>query len=227
MSFDDRLLLLFNSDGNVFLDSVMLTLTSGFTWIPLYLGLLIIVIKNNESLVQVLWAITCFLLCVGFSDVIADFIVKPSVARLRPCNEPSLAGIVRIVNGYTDNSYSFFSAHASNTMSIAVLGAWLIRSRLLTTALVSWSLLNCYTRLYLAMHYPTDIIVGLICGVLVGSLTYMLYIFVYRRMTHSPRFVSSHYTRTGYSLADVGVTTLLIISSILYAIISATYKYEL
>ena len=78
----------------------MLTYTSGFTWIPLYVGLLYLVIKNNETMLQILWAVLCFAICIFISDLLADGIVKPLVHRYRPCSDPSIKYIVDIANGY-------------------------------------------------------------------------------------------------------------------------------
>ena len=80
-NIDQDLLFLFNGSPSLFVDNLALTLTSGLTWIPLYLSLLYVVIKNNDTMKQILLAIACVMLCVIISDGVADFIIKPLVAR--------------------------------------------------------------------------------------------------------------------------------------------------
>lgn len=223
LSLDQSLLLALNGSDSLYLDGLMLTYTSGFTWIPLYVGLLYLVIKNNETMLQILWAVLCFAICIFISDLLADGIVKPLVHRYRPCSDPSIKYIVDIANDYRSSDFSFYSAHASNTMSIAMLSLLIVRNRLFTVFMISWSLLNCYTRLYLGMHYPSDIIVGLALGMVVGYLTYLLYRVVFVKISQNPNYISTYYSKTGYALSDINVVLLLIVICLLYGIIKALY----
>ena len=102
-------------------------------------------------------------------------IVKPLVARWRPTHDPEIGMLVDVVDGYRGGNYGFFSAHACNTFSIAVFFSLLMRFRPLVAAMILWSLTNCWTRLYLGVHYPGDITVGLIWGGIVGYVVYRLY----------------------------------------------------
>ena len=113
-------------------------------------------------------------LCYLLAGAVDDGIVKPIVARWRPTHDPVIGWQVDVVDGYRGGNFGFFSAHASNTFSIAVFFSLLVRSRLLTVSLVSWSLVNCWTRLYLGVHYPGDILCGLFWGGGVGMLVFLL-----------------------------------------------------
>ena len=86
--------------------------------------------------------------------------------------------LVKVVDGYRGGNYGFFSAHAANTFSLAVFFSLLARNRLLTCFLVGWSLVNCWTRMYLGVHYPGDILAGLLWGALVGVAVYRMYLLV-------------------------------------------------
>ena len=190
--FDKQLLLLLNGSDSVFLDWVVMTLTNALTWIPLYVSLLYVVIKANRNVRGVLMILLAAGLCVLLAGTIDDEIVKPLVARWRPGHDPEIGHLVDTVNGYRGGRYGFFSAHASNTFSLAIFFSLLMRQRVLTIGLVSWSLLNCWTRMYLGVHYPGDITVGLIWGGLMGYLVYRLYCRVTtpaqyeRRLTYIP-----------------------------------------
>ena len=94
----DRYILgLLNGSDSIFLDGVVTTLTSGFSWIPLYVALFYIVIKNNDTMEQIGLTVGCALLCVLLADGLADGIVKPLVARPRPLNDPFIRHTIDVV----------------------------------------------------------------------------------------------------------------------------------
>ena len=175
IQFDKQLLLMVNGSDSLFLDYLILTLTNALTWIPLYASLLYVVIKTNLNVREVFLILLAAGLCVLLAGTVDDEIVKPLVARWRPTHDPQIGSLVDVVNGYRGGNYGFFSAHAANTFSLAVFFSLLMRQRLLTIFLVGWSLINCYTRLYLGVHYPGDITVGLLWGGFVGWFVYWLY----------------------------------------------------
>jgi undecaprenyl-diphosphatase len=175
IQFDKHLLLMVNGSDSLFLDSLILTLTNALTWIPLYVGLLYMVIRSNPTVRDVVLILAAAGCCVLLAGAVDDGLVKPTVARWRPTHDPEIGSLVDVVNNYRGGNYGFFSAHAANTFSIAVFFSLLVRQRLLTIFLVCWSLINCYTRLYLGVHYPGDILVGLCWGGFVGWLVYQVY----------------------------------------------------
>ena len=133
---DRAALLAVNGSDSLFLDSVVHVLTTAITWLPLYLSLFYIGVKNHNSLQRIALIVGCAGLCILFAGGFDDLIVKPTVARWRPTHDPEIGMMVDVVDGYRGGKYGFFSAHAANTFSIAVFFCWLIRSRLLSTALV-------------------------------------------------------------------------------------------
>jgi len=216
-----------NGNHNMFLDTLMLVLTSGATWIPLYVALLYLVVKNNETIGQIMLIMACCALCFSLTEIVTDVIVKPAVARPRPNNDPEWMYMVHVVNGKRGVGYSFFSAHAANTFGIAMFFCLLVRNSIFSWLMATWSLVNCYTRLYLAMHYPTDIAVGLAYGAMVGSVVYAIYYVAYRHISPKQRFVSSQYTSTGYSLTDVDVVACVLVFTYLAAIIISLMMHDL
>jgi undecaprenyl-diphosphatase len=160
-------------------------------------------------------------LCVLLAGTVDDMIVKPMVGRWRPTHDPEIGLLVDIVDGYRGGRFGFFSAHASNTFSIAVFFCWLVRSRLLSLALILWSFTNCWTRLYLGVHFPGDILVGLLWGGLVGSTVYFLYYRLSRNMTSRRRFISSQYTSTGFQRSDCDVPVAVLVFTLVFALIKS------
>ena len=218
---DRSILAFFNGSDSLFVDNLAVILTSGLTWIPLYLSLLYVVIKNNETMKQIMLVIGCVILSIVLSDGVADFIVKPMVERLRPSNDPLIKYTVNVVEGIRGNSYSFFSAHASNTFCIAMFFSLLVRNKVFVVTMVSWSLINCWTRMYLGLHYPSDILVGLIWGGVSGSLACYIYIKSYLRIYKDFNYISSRYTSTGYNRFDADIVLLVLILTLLFAITKA------
>lgn len=213
IAFDKQLLLMVNGSESLFLDNLILTLTNAKTWIPLYLSLLYVVIRANKNIRDVLLLLAAVGLCVLLAGTVDDEIVKPLVARWRPTHDPEIGALVDVVNNYRGGNYGFFSAHASNTFSIAIFFSLLMRQRLLTCFLVGWSLINCYTRLYLGVHYPGDITVGLLWGGFVGWFVYWLY----GRVTIPAKYSHQH--------ALIPISTLLL--TILVAIVMAAFGVHL
>lgn len=225
IDFDQRLLLLLNGSDSLFLDHLVELLTWGFTWTPLYIALFYLVVKNNETMFQIALTVGCAALCILLADGMADGIVKPLVGRPRPSLDPYLKYIVDVVNDHRGSGFSFFSAHAANTMSLAVFFSLLVRSRLLTIVLVAWSLLNCWTRLYLGMHYPIDIVCGVLWGLVSGVASYMVYHKFYFKVSPKINYISSHYTSTGYSTTDIDVVMTVVVVVLAVAVLLSLQVY--
>lgn len=220
-TFDRAALLAVNGSDSLYLDRVAHVLTTAVTWVPFYISLLCIVVKNNDTMRKILTIVACAGLCVLLAGTVDDTIVKPLVARWRPTHDPVIGSMVDVVDGYRGGRYGFFSAHAANTFSIAVFFCWLIRSRVLSVALIIWSLTNCWTRLYLGVHFPGDILVGLIWGFIVGSAVYYLHYRLTRYQKSNYRMISSHYTSGGYETRDVSIPITVLVFTLLFALIKS------
>lgn len=153
-------------------DFMMTILTNGLTWIPLYAALVFIIFRNNSSTRGALLVIGGAALCVLLTAGTAELIAKPLFHRPRPTLDPVVSGTINIVGDLRGSGYSFFSAHAANTFGIALYVSLTAKRHLLTAVMVFWSLLNCYTRLYLGVHYPSDILVGLAFGAVAAVVAY-------------------------------------------------------
>lgn len=215
---DMQVLSLFNGSDNIMLDQMVQILTSGLTWIPLYVMLFFVVIRNNETMGQIALVVGSAIFCVLFADGLVDGIIKQLAERWRPSNDPTFKYMVQVVDDIRLKGYSFCSAHAANTMSLAVFFSLLIRSKLLTTTLVTWSLINCWTRLYLGVHYPSDILCGMMIGIIVGILVYLLYYKIYLRISPKINYISNQYTSTGYDHDDIDKVMVILMFTLIYVV---------
>jgi undecaprenyl-diphosphatase len=215
---DLALLHFFNGSQSAIYDQFILTLTNGLTWIPLYIALFIMVLKNNESMSQIFIIVGCCALGVIFSAGLDDLVIKPLVARPRPTQDLVVKYTIDTALGYRESNFSFFSAHAANTFTVAIYMIFLVRNRAFTIAIALWSLFNCYTRLYLGVHYPSDILCGLLFGAVVGSVAYWLHLRLYYKVTPHFRYVSEAYTKTGYSIGDIDMVIATLVLTFIYAI---------
>lgn len=223
IQFDKQLLLAVNGSDSLFIDGLAVALTTATTWIPLYLALFFLVLRNNESMKQILLIIGCAALCVVLAGTVDDSFVKPTVARLRPTHDLQIGMSVDVVGGYRGGSYGFFSAHAANTFSIAVFFSLLVRNGILAFLLVLWSFINCWTRMYLGVHFPGDILCGLLWGGLVGMFIYYVYYKINIRISTGMKFISSQYTSTGYQLIDIDVVINVLFFTFVYTLIRACF----
>lgn len=227
IALDQELETWFNGNGSLFLDNLVMMLTSGITWIPLYVALFVLVMKNNETMSQIMLIVGCAALCILLADGVADGIVKPLVERPRPSNDPVIKYAVDVVGNYRGSGFSFFSAHSANTMSLAVFFSFLVKDRLLTVSMLLWSLLNGWTRLYLGVHYPGDVLCGFIWGTIAGCLAYLVFYKVYFKISPKLNYISTQYTQSGYSKEDINMIISVLVITLAVAVIGALYTIRL
>lgn len=163
---DKKVFLYLNNLGDSSFDQFWMLISSTWIWVPLYIIFLYFLYKNHQlrSLVFIL-----IFLAIGatVSDQLAS-VFKYSVARLRPCHDPTLEHHMRIVK--CGGQYGFYSAHASNTFFLASFLSILLKNKLkwFPYAIFVWALVVSYSRIYLGVHFPIDILVGAFVGSLLG-----------------------------------------------------------
>ena len=172
IDLDKSLFVFLNNLGSEPFDNIWLLITKQFNWLPFFLLLLYITYKNigrKKTLVVLL----IVAVMITFSDQVTN-LIKNNVQRLRPCNDEELNGLIRIVKD--SETFSYFSGHAANSMAAMMFVFLILRQHYKYTFLIFlYPLIFAYSRIYLGLHFPLDILSGYIFGSLVGLLFYSIY----------------------------------------------------
>lgn len=169
---DTELLIYLNGLGSETYDKLWLVITNQFYWTPFFLLLFYLIYKKLGGK-QTLYLLLFIAVLITFTDQVTN-LFKYTFQRPRPCNNPEINTIIRVVQ--TRTSYSFFSGHAANTMAVATFLFFVLRRYFKYLGfLFLWPLIFAYSRIYLGLHYPGDILTGYFFGALFGSLLYLVY----------------------------------------------------
>lgn len=175
LPYERDLFLWLNDHHTAYWDTFMWMYSEKHTWIPLALvGLFIFVykVKWKEALLLLICATLVGLLC----DYVSANLIKPFFERLRPTYHPDFASLVEIVKGHRGGRYGFISNHAANGFGIVAFTSLLFRYRSLTITMATWATLTAYSRIYLGVHFISDVVGGAIWGTLIGFFVYYIYL---------------------------------------------------
>lgn len=155
------------------LDIMMLAASERLTWIPLYLFILYVAYKSLGWKALIIFVVGC-IITILLSDQVSVF-MKGYFARLRPCHNLHMIEHLRMIVG-CGGRYGFVSSHASNTMALAVVSSLIIKRKWFTSVMISYALINGYSRIYLGKHYVLDILGGYLLGLLIGWAIFELFV---------------------------------------------------
>ncbi|OBX23204.1 MULTISPECIES: phosphatase PAP2 family protein [Bizionia] len=182
VQLDTELFLYLNNLGTTSWDGFWMFYTTKFYWIPFYAVLLFLIFRTRTPKLFLITIFVIFLM-VLFTDQMTNVFKKVLVLRLRPCHDPTLEGLVRLVKSHCGGQFGFFSGHASNSMAVAVFSGLLLRFKYkyFIFLMLIWSAAMGYSRIYIGVHFPLDVICGMAFGAMSGFMFYKLDLYLQKR----------------------------------------------
>jgi len=205
---DVQLFTLLNGGHTPFLDEYLWMATNKLAWVLPIVALLVVTWRHGwRATVGVVLAVA---LTITIADQVSSSVIKQAVERLRPSHNPALEATIQLVNGYRGGMYGFVSSHAANAFGAVTLLGLMTRGRWLTLVLALWAMIVTYSRIYLGVHYPGDIVGGAIVGALAACLVYWLWKTVAPRVGASCEYTPSErrVITAAVALTAVGIAVI-------------------
>jgi undecaprenyl-diphosphatase len=198
LEWDVQALLSINALHNPWMDRFVWLLSETMVWSPAVLVLLYVLIKNKK--IETIWIVLAIALLFVFTDQVAGSVIKPLVGRLRPTRNPEVLPYLDVVNAYLGGTYGFPSNHAANAFAFAGFSALLFKNKIYSLSIFFWAAMVAFSRIYLGVHYPLDVIAGALFGFFVRldvlrpiCMVYAAFLFV-----EPGHFVPSHWLHTEF-----------------------------
>jgi len=172
---DQMLFLKINGIHNPFFDTLFFWISNKYVWIPLYVFFVVLLLKKHKK--KAVFYIVAAIVLVVLNDLISVHLFKNIFQRYRPSHNLDIQNLVHLVDGYAGGQFGFISSHASNTMALAVfmILSLSFEKKIFITLLLFWVILVSYSRIYLGVHYPADVFVGMMLGAL---LAFIMHFFI-------------------------------------------------
>jgi undecaprenyl-diphosphatase len=224
LEWDVQALLSINALHNPWMDRFAWLLSETMVWSPAVLVLLYVLIKNKK--VETIWIVLAVALLFVFTDQVAGSVIKPLVGRLRPTRNPELLSYLDVVNAYLGGTYGFPSNHAANAFAFAGFSALLFKNKVYSLSIFFWAAMVAFSRIYLGVHYPLDVIVGALFGFLSAWMFYALYVWCMRRFFSwnlGTLYRPTGYTPSLYAIKDIQLLLLVLLTILISLVISSYY----
>jgi len=182
IEFDVNLFLYLNGLHTPFWDRIMWFFSGIPQWFPLYAVIIFFIFKKYKSYGFIV--LIFLILALASSDLISVYCFKEVFQRLRPSHNLEISNVIHLLNNYKGGQYGFVSSHAANMFSIATYTLLVFNNKIYTFFIILWAILICYSRIYLGVHYPFDIICGAMLGIIVGKILYLANKKILNKKTH-------------------------------------------
>jgi undecaprenyl-diphosphatase len=172
-NIDTNIFIFLNGINSPFWDKIMWWISGTKSWIPMYAIIVAVIVYKQrwKSIITLIF----IALVVTLADQISVHAFKEVFQRLRPCHNSALQDLVHIVRNKCGGQYGFVSSHAANTFAVAFFLSRLFKNKYFSWFILIWATVVSYSRIYLGVHYPFDVIGGAILGALIGISIYILY----------------------------------------------------
>ena len=172
LEIDKKLLFALNHSHTPLFDWLMWQFSGILMWLPLYAFIIYLLVKKFKE--KALLVILIVIFAIGIADYTSVHLFKEVFKRLRPCHNPLIMDSIILVKDYCGGKYGFISSHASNSFALASISSLLLRKKYFTIIIFLWAILVSISRVYLGVHYPSDIMAGALWGSVIGFLLYKI-----------------------------------------------------
>jgi len=193
IDLDKTLFLALNHFAAPGVDPIMGFITGYIPWVLCFIAVLAMLIKQEwrPSRTRFFILLGGIILTYALTDLVSVHLFKDVFMRLRPCHEPALAGQVRLPGNHCGGQYGFVSSHAANSFGLALIASRILNRRWFTISIFSWAIIVSYSRIYMGVHYPGDVLCGLLLGCLIGLGVFALLQFILKKC-HPGSPISTH-----------------------------------
>jgi undecaprenyl-diphosphatase len=183
LDYERNIFLFLNSNHTPFGNQFFWLFSGKVVWIPVVVVFLTVMFyKNKSRWKETLLILSAIVVVIALCDQFASGFCKPFFQRFRPTQHLEFMNDVQTVFNYRGGKYGFISSHAANAFGFAMLTSLIFRYKIYTFALFFWAVVNSYSRIYLGVHFISDIIGGIAAGIFFGLVVYQLYIFSYNKL---------------------------------------------
>lgn len=183
LSYERNLFFFLNGSDSNFLDTLMWVISRSRVWILFYVFVAFFLFYKTLKKEAVL-VLLCFILTMVLCDQFSSGLIKPLFERLRPAHHPDFRDLVDIVHGHRGGGFSFISGHATNSFGFAVFLSLVFRNRWVTLVALVWATLISYSRIYLGLHFVSDVVGGMLAGTFIAMVMYAVFVSLRKKLFH-------------------------------------------